>query len=59
MITIQLFVLYRKSNYNRNDSSSSSSTNANSDAQKRFANAKAISSDQYFGNKTSEVSHSK
>lgn len=44
----------KKPSYSRNETTSSSSSTSNSDAQKRFANAKAISSDQYFGNKTSE-----
>lgn len=43
---------FKKSNYSNSNYSSSTSTasNSNGDATKRFANAKSISSDQYFGN---------
>ena len=45
--------------YNSNNSSSSSYSN-NGDATKRFANAKSISSAQYFGNSNmSEVKFNK
>lgn len=54
------FTSFRKSSYKSNDNNNllinnnSSFSNAG-DAQKRFANAKAISSDQYFGSSNSEV----
>ncbi|CAF0719375.1 unnamed protein product [Brachionus calyciflorus] len=49
---------FKKSNYTNYNTSSSSavSSSSNGDATKRFANAKAISSDQYFG--TNQMSES-
>ncbi len=52
---ILIFVILLRSKFTNNSSTSSTVVN-NGEATKRFANAKSISSDQYFGNnRMSEV----